>query len=481
MREKSPYFDIKKEIKENVIDKKIMKGRKNIAPVIYFNAFKHDFSSEPFTAIAYELIKKFESMPKSFKDKFNASLLNLKNNSGKLIKYTANSFFKEFGEILTQLATGNLYKVGEQALKDCDDNKNKTAIEEVKDWFQNSDELHSVIESIRECLKILTAEQKIYFIVDDLDRCRPDFAIELLEKIKHIFEVDNLIFLLTTDLENLGKSLKNVYGEITPKEYFRKFINMTFTFPKGSTNISKFLSHFSKIEMFTDGFGDFTFNHDFTARQIMQIEKRLQILNAFEFPVHFDNDHRVEDNKELLKEVCDHYIYDVLGKERLLTTASERKYKFSSTGIKDNAIKAIHYFDFEFSKAGYNNKSFLNACDNNDLKKIIEHIAALRDYKYTEDYKNKINKKYIDSYDIEKFNKEGFETLQIFLTNDIRKNFNNNANYHNKIPNFKDLISENILPVLRQEFYQKNISYYFDLVSIPEDEQDNHKELLNKT
>ncbi|MGD9712945.1 MAG: P-loop NTPase fold protein [Thermomicrobiales bacterium] len=72
----------------------------------------------------------------------------------------------------------------------------------------------------------------LIFIVDELDRCRPTFAIELLERIKHLFDVPNIIFLLALDKGQLEASAAKVYGErIDAVEYLRRFIDLEFSLP----------------------------------------------------------------------------------------------------------------------------------------------------------------------------------------------------------------------------------------------------------
>ena len=51
-------------------------------------------------------------------------------------------------------------------------------------------------------------EQPLIFIIDELDRCRPTFAIELLERVKHIFDVPNMVFVLGINRDELCKSLR---------------------------------------------------------------------------------------------------------------------------------------------------------------------------------------------------------------------------------------------------------------------------------
>ena len=73
------------------------------------------------------------------------------------------------------------------------------------------------------------------FIIDELDRCRPTFAIELLERVKHIFDVPNLVFVFGLNRDELSKSLQSVYGEIDSDVYLRRFFDMEFTLPEVDT------------------------------------------------------------------------------------------------------------------------------------------------------------------------------------------------------------------------------------------------------
>jgi len=65
------------------------------------------------------------------------------------------------------------------------------------------------------------------FIVDELDRCKPPFALELLEKIKHVFSVAGIHFILVTHLTQLETSVRYNYGtDIDARTYLQKFYNL---------------------------------------------------------------------------------------------------------------------------------------------------------------------------------------------------------------------------------------------------------------
>ncbi len=75
----------------------------------------------------------------------------------------------------------------------------------------------------------------IVFIIDELDRCRPTFAIELLERVKHIFnQVPGIIFVFGLNRAELTKSVQSVYGDIDADIYLRRFFDHRFTLPTSS-------------------------------------------------------------------------------------------------------------------------------------------------------------------------------------------------------------------------------------------------------
>ena len=50
------------------------------------------------------------------------------------------------------------------------------------------------------------------FIIDELDRCRPDFAIRLIERIKHFFDISKIVFVLVIDKTQFSKVICHNYG-----------------------------------------------------------------------------------------------------------------------------------------------------------------------------------------------------------------------------------------------------------------------------
>lgn len=72
-------------------------------------------------------------------------------------------------------------------------------------------------------------------VIDELDRCRPTFAIELLETTKHVFNVPGLVFLLALNRSELAHSIQSVYGKINADTYLRRFFDVHLDLPTADT------------------------------------------------------------------------------------------------------------------------------------------------------------------------------------------------------------------------------------------------------
>ncbi len=89
---------------------------------------------------------------------------------------------------------------------------------------------------------------RLVFIVDELDRCRPTFALSLLERIKHVFGVEGVTFVLVANLKELGKSVLRVYGDVDETRYLEKFFEIVVRLPEGdrlgnNMKVSRYIHH----------------------------------------------------------------------------------------------------------------------------------------------------------------------------------------------------------------------------------------------
>lgn len=114
--------------------------------------------------------------------------------------------------------------------------KIKSAVE--PELFEDFENFKRIKKEFRKTLKNISKDKKLIIFVDELDRCRPLYAIETLEAIKHFFSVPNVVFVLSVDIEQLSHSIATVYGQNMDSEgYLMRFVDMQFKLPDPSIDI----------------------------------------------------------------------------------------------------------------------------------------------------------------------------------------------------------------------------------------------------
>ena len=117
---------------------------------------------------------------------------------------------------------------------------------------------NEISKLIAEALSKDSTKQGFTFYIDDLDRIDPPVAVEILELLKNIFDLEKCIFILAIDYDVVIKGLKPKFGELTEanerefRSFFDKIIQLPFSMPVASYNVDTFLvDALSKIEFFT--------------------------------------------------------------------------------------------------------------------------------------------------------------------------------------------------------------------------------------
>ena len=94
-------------------------------------------------------------------------------------------------------------------------------------------------EDIKECVRdvfndiIVEEAEKLVIFIDELDRCKPSFAIEMLERIKHYFDDERIIFVVSLNKEQLIHTISNYYGsEFDATRYLNRFFDVSINLPE---------------------------------------------------------------------------------------------------------------------------------------------------------------------------------------------------------------------------------------------------------
>lgn len=209
------------------------------AKTIYFDAFANDYLSDPLPALVSALSERFPLADEN-------TLQRVKDAAFKLAKPLARIGLA----MATFGATEALSPAGDAAANALNDEASRA----LENYWSQEDQRRAAMEEFRSALTELvaihpdaenddvTVGARLVIVVDELDRCRPDYALEILEVIKHFFAIPGVTFILGANLLALENSVTARYGAgIDASAYLRKFIDVSLSLPStiGPQHVAK--------------------------------------------------------------------------------------------------------------------------------------------------------------------------------------------------------------------------------------------------
>lgn len=168
----------------NIVNNEIMDNVKDNYMTFYYNAWENDDAESAMLSLIYKLI--------------NDSCLQKEENKVGAIPRLLNTIIK--------FVTNGTIDIKQDVFGEQWNNK------QITDCIETSEEIKKTFKELINNL-LVEKKNKILIIIDEIDRCKPIFAINLLENIKHFYDDDRIIFLVATNNKELASSVCKVYGE----------------------------------------------------------------------------------------------------------------------------------------------------------------------------------------------------------------------------------------------------------------------------
>ncbi|WP_318448836.1 KAP family P-loop NTPase fold protein [Photobacterium leiognathi] len=188
--------------------------------LIYIDAFKADHANEPLLTVlaaVLDILPNNETKETLRKKVLPVLRYGLKVGGKALFSH----IFKQDSEAVAEGLESEINKAAEQAIDASVDSLLQDHIDSEKNLI-----------ALQHTLKQVAEEKPIILFIDELDRCRPDFAVLMLETIKHVFDINNVKFVLITNTRQLKASINHCYGlSIDAERYLDKFIKFRFLLP----------------------------------------------------------------------------------------------------------------------------------------------------------------------------------------------------------------------------------------------------------
>ncbi len=259
--------------------------------VIYYDAYAADYFDDPFVSFSGEILKLVDRRLTEGKGlierrEFKKTAIEVgKRLAGLAIKVGAlaatlnavkSEDVDELKEIGSDVVTG-VSEIGADVIE-----------KRIEHYAEEKDGLVSFKKSLAKLAAKVKEEQgfPLTIIVDELDRCRPNFALGLLERVKHLFDVEGVAFVLLVNREQIESYIQTVYGNEDTRDYLQKFGSLFIDLPNRQESFSnayvnghreycaKLLSHYGFSNQVQDGrflvvcMGIFSAHYGMTLREI---------------------------------------------------------------------------------------------------------------------------------------------------------------------------------------------------------------------
>ena len=198
--------------------------RNHAFPVVNFNAWETDFTGDPFLGLSEELTNGLRG--------YRSGTLNDKIDK---VRKAAKDVLRLAVPSAIRLATGGLLDTRlpiEKEVGQALESLAQTRLTEYLDTRESLQSFRTSLEALAADLAESNHGKPLIVVIDELDRCRPSYAVELLETAKHLFSVDCIVFVLAVNGSELAHSVRAVYGsEFDASGYLRRFFDIDFRLP----------------------------------------------------------------------------------------------------------------------------------------------------------------------------------------------------------------------------------------------------------
>ncbi|MDO6544290.1 KAP family P-loop NTPase fold protein [Photobacterium sanguinicancri] len=218
-------------------------------PVVYVDAWKQDYSDDPLMTVISSMIKQLREQAGKEEDdpvfKAPRKLIGL-------LKAAAPGIARGLTKRYLGIDPVEIMQAEDDEVIRSEDSEGKSidmgfaASDAVKFLINEHDSKLQAIESLKtnveQWVEAVVGSDQIkneqeskrtypaFVFIDELDRCRPNYAVEMLETIKHIFDISGVVFVIATDTEQLQHAVKAVYGEgFEARTYLGRFFNSRFS------------------------------------------------------------------------------------------------------------------------------------------------------------------------------------------------------------------------------------------------------------
>lgn len=214
--------------------------------IFHYNCWQFDYYEEPAIAI-------ISAMLNSIIDEKSDLSGETRKNVNASIEYAKKNLKKIAGKYLEN-------KIGVNLISIVDEIEEIKEEQNAKKEFDKMFGFKQTLDSVKKDLANMAQRRTIILVVDELDRCIPEYAIKVLERLHHMFYgIENVIVIMALDRKQLEYSVEKMFGtksgSISVEKYLKKFIDFSVALDNGVINSAfkdKYSFYYERFEIDTE-------------------------------------------------------------------------------------------------------------------------------------------------------------------------------------------------------------------------------------
>lgn len=201
-----------------------LRNDSRVGQCVYVDAFQFDYHQDPFAVVTSAILEASRVHAVEASNLKDAAIKVLKVSLPAIGKGLVRVGGRAFGVDTDDLMAAAIDASGEAS--------EKVIAQMLESFAQTTATTEIFKKKLSELATANPQNAPLIVVIDELDRCRPSYALEMLERVKHLFDVPNVVFIFFIHSPALHSAIKKTYGsDINPSEYLKKFFSLTVGLP----------------------------------------------------------------------------------------------------------------------------------------------------------------------------------------------------------------------------------------------------------
>lgn len=198
---------------------------------VYYDAWENDNDDDPIISLVYSILKNVDTD----------------------FTFSEGSNIVQMGSAILEIITGRNWHSLIESLK------GSSPFDKLRESKNLEQEINDFLDGI-----LAERGERLVIFIDELDRCKPSYAVKLLERIKHYFTNNRITFVFSININELQHTIKKFYGsDFSATRYLDRFFDLRVTLPEIDLN-----SFYQNIKLDSDNY-----MYDYVCREVIEYYK----------------------------------------------------------------------------------------------------------------------------------------------------------------------------------------------------------------